>query len=80
MSATLPRRMLPALVTTIALALPAIASAGISVPLPPPSLKATASEPVQGRVVPATDVNGKLVLCREDEEAQMSICIPWPQG
>ncbi|MBJ7521916.1 MAG: hypothetical protein JHC84_19610 [Solirubrobacteraceae bacterium] len=80
MSATLPRRMLPALVTTLTLALPATAFAGISVPLPPPSLKATASGPAQGPVIPATDRDGKLVLCREDEEAQMSICIPWPQG
>ncbi|MDP2712532.1 MAG: hypothetical protein Q8O56_15055 [Solirubrobacteraceae bacterium] len=38
------------------------------------------SGPSAGPVIPVEGPDGLLWLCREDEEAQQSICIPWAQG
>ena len=36
--------------------------------------------PSAGPVIPVEGPDGLLWLCREDEEAKQSICIPWFQG
>lgn len=36
--------------------------------------------PSAGRVIPVEGPDGLLWLCREDEEALQSICIPWFQS
>ena len=38
-----------------------------------------AGDPTQGPVVPVEGPDGLLWLCREDDEAQECICIPWFQ-
>ena len=67
----------------LALALPAVAGAlsllAAGTPASAGDLSAQSPRPVEGRVIPVTDADGFLWLCREDEEGKQSICIPWPQ-
>jgi hypothetical protein len=55
----------------------------VKLPPPPEPELGLKGEPSQadaaGPVIPVEDADGFLWLCREDEEAQQSICIRWPQ-
>ncbi len=42
-------------------------------------LKTAGTGPLAGPVIPVVDADGLLWLCREDDDAQQSICIPWFQ-
>ena len=52
-------------------------------PVEPAPILGLKGDPAQadaaGPVIPVEDADGFLWLCREDEEAKQSICIPWPQ-
>lgn len=45
----------------------------------PPDLRLGSGDATQGSITPVEGPDGLLWLCREDEEEQQCICIPWAQ-